>query len=199
MVGLLKTNQEKLDLLLLRTLLLWKSNQCQSDSHSRWKWKWLGATATQQQSGRPPKITESSQWMLRCIEVARFLQLPESITTGLQTSHGLQISSTPLHRELHGIGFHGWATVSKPYIMRCKRVRCSGDVRLFFMRLWPCVPTNETPNALNGSVRQFQTFHAPNFVGIVWGWPLPVPTWPHTSAQHKLRTELDEWVWCGRT
>ena len=39
-------------------------------------------------------------------------------TTDLQTSCGLQISLT-VHRELHGMGFHGRAALSKPYITKC--------------------------------------------------------------------------------
>ncbi|CAI9603866.1 unnamed protein product [Staurois parvus] len=43
----------------------------------------------------------------------------ESIAKDLQTSCGLQISTT-VHRELHGMGFHGRAAASKPYITKCK-------------------------------------------------------------------------------
>lgn len=46
-------------------------------------------TATQLQSGRPCKITQQGQWMLRCT-THRVRQLSaESITTDLQTSCGL--------------------------------------------------------------------------------------------------------------
>ena len=34
--------------------------------------------------------------------------------------------------------------------------------------------------------RDVGQFHAPNFVGTVWGWPLPVPTWLCTSAQSMM-------------
>ncbi|KAK1797709.1 hypothetical protein P4O66_008077, partial [Electrophorus voltai] len=50
-----------------------------------------------------------------CAEVADFLQ---SITTDLQTSCGLQISRRTAGRERHGIGFHGRAAASKPYITK---------------------------------------------------------------------------------
>ena len=71
------------------------------------KWKRLGTTATQPPSGRPHKMMERGQWMLRCI-VCRGRQLSaESIAADLQTSCGLQISSRTVHRELHGMGFHG--------------------------------------------------------------------------------------------
>ncbi|CAI9619341.1 unnamed protein product, partial [Staurois parvus] len=43
----------------------------------------------------------------------------ESVTKDLQTSCGLQISTTIVRRELHGIGFHGQTTASKPYITKC--------------------------------------------------------------------------------
>ncbi|CAI9602654.1 unnamed protein product, partial [Staurois parvus] len=54
--------------------------------------------ATQPRSGRQRKMTER-----------------ESIAKDLQTSCGLQIKTT-VHRELHGMGFHGRAAASKPYI-----------------------------------------------------------------------------------
>ncbi|CAI9559711.1 unnamed protein product [Staurois parvus] len=38
-------------------------------SGSRTKWKQLGKTATQPQSGRPCKMTERGQRMLKCTEV----------------------------------------------------------------------------------------------------------------------------------
>ncbi|CAI9585274.1 unnamed protein product, partial [Staurois parvus] len=43
----------------------------------------------------------------------------ESIAKDLQTSCGFQISTTTVHRELHGMGFHGQAAASKPYITKC--------------------------------------------------------------------------------
>ena len=83
------------------------------------KWKRLGMTAAQPWSGRPRKMTEQGQWMLLCI-VHRGRQLSaESIATDLQTSCGLQISSRTVCRELHGMGFHGRAAASKPYISKC--------------------------------------------------------------------------------
>ena len=77
------------------------------------KWKRLGTTATQPRSGRPRKMTERGQWMLRRI-VCRGRQLSaESIATDLKTSCGLQISSRTVRRELNGMGFHGRAAASK--------------------------------------------------------------------------------------
>ncbi|CAI9557802.1 unnamed protein product, partial [Staurois parvus] len=43
----------------------------------------------------------------------------ESIAKDLQNSCGLQISTTAVCRELHGMGFHGQAAASKPYISKC--------------------------------------------------------------------------------
>ncbi|CAI9591196.1 unnamed protein product [Staurois parvus] len=64
------------------------------------KWKQLGTTATQ-----PP--SERAQSMLKRT-VCRSRQLSaESIAKDLQTSCGLQISTTTVRRELHGMGFHG--------------------------------------------------------------------------------------------
>ncbi|CAI9582517.1 unnamed protein product, partial [Staurois parvus] len=51
--------------------------------------------------------------------VRRSCQLSaESIAKDLQTSCGLQIFTT-MHRELHGMGFHGQVAASKPYITKC--------------------------------------------------------------------------------
>ncbi|CAI9624630.1 unnamed protein product [Staurois parvus] len=70
------------------------------------KWKQLGTTSTQPRSGRPRKITEWGQRMLKHT-VRRSHQLSaESIAKYLQTLCDLQISTT-VHRELHGMGFHG--------------------------------------------------------------------------------------------
>ncbi|CAI9587511.1 unnamed protein product, partial [Staurois parvus] len=77
------------------------------------KWKQLGTTATQPPSGRPRHMTERGQRMLKCT-VRRSRQLSvESIAKDLQTWCGLQISTTTVCRELHGMGFHGRAAASK--------------------------------------------------------------------------------------
>ncbi|CAI9555042.1 unnamed protein product [Staurois parvus] len=65
------------------------------------KWKQLGTTTTQPPSGRPCKMTERSQRILKST-VCRSLQLSaESIAKNLQSLSGLQISTTTVHRELH--------------------------------------------------------------------------------------------------
>ncbi|CAI9555336.1 unnamed protein product, partial [Staurois parvus] len=43
----------------------------------------------------------------------------ESIAKDLQTSCGLQISTTTVCRDLHGMGFHGRAAASKHNITKC--------------------------------------------------------------------------------
>ncbi|CAI9555618.1 unnamed protein product, partial [Staurois parvus] len=87
------------------------------------KWKQLGTTATQPRSGRPRKMTEWDQRMLKHT-MRRSRQLSaESIVKDLQTSCGLQISTTTVHRELYGMGFHGQAAASKPYITKCNAKR----------------------------------------------------------------------------
>ncbi|CAI9574941.1 unnamed protein product, partial [Staurois parvus] len=83
------------------------------------KWKHLGTTVTQPQIGRSRKMTEWGQHMLkRTVRRSRQLSA-ESIAKHLQTLFGLQISTTSVHRVLHGMGFHGQAAASKPYITKC--------------------------------------------------------------------------------
>ncbi|CAI9553302.1 unnamed protein product [Staurois parvus] len=64
-------------------------------------------------------MTERGQHMLKHT-VRRSRQLSaESIARDLQTWCGLQIITTTVHRELHGMGFLGRAAASKPYITKC--------------------------------------------------------------------------------
>ncbi|CAI9537264.1 unnamed protein product, partial [Staurois parvus] len=57
-------------------------------------------------------MTEWGQHMLKCT-MCRSRQLSaESIAKDLQTWCGLQISTT-VHRELHGVDFHGQAAACK--------------------------------------------------------------------------------------
>ncbi|CAI9554921.1 unnamed protein product, partial [Staurois parvus] len=87
------------------------------------KWKQLGTTATQLQSGRPHRMTERGQRMLKCTECRSHQLSAESIAKDLQTSCGLQISTTTVCRALHGMGFHGRIAASKPYITKCNAKR----------------------------------------------------------------------------
>ncbi|CAI9534561.1 unnamed protein product, partial [Staurois parvus] len=64
-------------------------------------------------------MTEWGQRMLKH-RLCRSRQLSaESIAKDLQTSCDLQISTTIVHRKLQGMGFHGRAAASKPYITKC--------------------------------------------------------------------------------
>ncbi|CAI9548383.1 unnamed protein product [Staurois parvus] len=85
------------------------------------KWKPLGATATQPPSGRPPKMTERGQCMLKHRECRSRQLSAESVAIDLQDSCGLHISTT-VHRELHGMGFHGREAASKSYITKCNAI-----------------------------------------------------------------------------
>ncbi|CAI9618538.1 unnamed protein product, partial [Staurois parvus] len=61
----------------------------------------------------PCKMTELGQCMLKHT-VRRSRQLSaESIAKDLQTLCGLQISTTTVRRDLHGMGFHGQAAAFK--------------------------------------------------------------------------------------
>ncbi|CAI9551561.1 unnamed protein product, partial [Staurois parvus] len=87
------------------------------------KWKQLETTANQLRSSRPRKMTERGHRLLKHT-VRRSRQLSaESIAKDLQTSCGLQISTTTVHRELHGMGFHDQAAASKPCITKCNAKR----------------------------------------------------------------------------
>ncbi|MCJ8740161.1 hypothetical protein PDJAM_G00055700 [Pangasius djambal] len=87
------------------------------------KWKSLGTTATQPRSGRPRKLTERGQRLLkRIVQRGRRLS-SQAIATELQTSCDLQISPSTVRRELHGMGFHDRAAASKPHITKCNAKR----------------------------------------------------------------------------
>ncbi|CAI9620612.1 unnamed protein product, partial [Staurois parvus] len=64
-------------------------------------------------------MTERGESMLKHTVRRRCQLSAESLAKDFQTSCGLQISTTTTHRELHGIGFHGRAAASKPYITKC--------------------------------------------------------------------------------
>ncbi|CAI9573953.1 unnamed protein product, partial [Staurois parvus] len=71
------------------------------------KWKQLRTPTTHPQSGRPCKMTELGQRMLKHT-VRRSCQLStESMAKDLQTLCVLQISTVTVRGELHGMGFHG--------------------------------------------------------------------------------------------
>ncbi|CAI9537327.1 unnamed protein product [Staurois parvus] len=92
------------------------------------KWKQLGTTATQPPSGRPHKMTERGQRMLkRTVRRSRQLSA-ESIAKDLQTWCGLQISTITVCRELHGMGFHSRSSCIQAlhHQVQMKSVGCHG-------------------------------------------------------------------------
>jgi len=129
------------------------------------KWKQLGTTATQPRSGMPRKITERGQRILRRT-MRRSRQLSaESIATDLQTLCGLQFSSRTVHKELHGMGFHGRAVASKPYITKCnakRRMQWCKTRRHWTLEQWRCV--------LWSDESRFSVWQSD---GWVWVWQLP--------------------------
>ncbi|CAI9619518.1 unnamed protein product [Staurois parvus] len=64
-------------------------------------------------------MTERSQCMLKRRVIRSHQLSADSIAKDLQTSCGLQISTTTMCREFYGMGFHGRAAASKPYITKC--------------------------------------------------------------------------------
>ncbi|CAI9541512.1 unnamed protein product, partial [Staurois parvus] len=106
------------------------------------KWKQLGTTATQPQSGRPCKMTEHGQSMPKRTLHRSCLLSAESIAKDLQTSCGFQISTTTVCIELHGMGFHGQAAASKPYITKCNAkhwMQWCKACRQWILEQWRCV------------------------------------------------------------
>ncbi|CAI9580232.1 unnamed protein product, partial [Staurois parvus] len=85
------------------------------------KWKQLGTT-TQPGHGRPCKMTERGQRMLKRTLLRSRQLSAESIVKDLQTSCGLQISTTTERRELHGMVFN--PSLTSPGAMQS--IRCSG-------------------------------------------------------------------------
>ncbi|CAI9620871.1 unnamed protein product, partial [Staurois parvus] len=79
------------------------------------KWKQLGTTATQPRRGRPRKMTERGQHLLK---------------STVHRSHQLSAESIAKTSKLHvafrlsqQMGFHGRAAASKPYITKCNAKR----------------------------------------------------------------------------
>ncbi|CAI9573558.1 unnamed protein product [Staurois parvus] len=87
------------------------------------KWKQLGTTATPPPTGRPCHMIERGQRILkRTVRTSHQLSA-ESIAKDLQTWCGLQMCTITVRRELHGMGFHGRAAASMPYITKCNAKR----------------------------------------------------------------------------
>ncbi|CAI9538219.1 unnamed protein product [Staurois parvus] len=68
-------------------------------------------------------MTGRVQCMMKRTERRSHQLSAESIAKDLQTWCGLQMSPTTVRRELHGMGFHGRAATSKPYITKCNAKR----------------------------------------------------------------------------
>ena len=122
-------------------------------------------TAIQPRSGRPRKITERGQRMLRRI-VRRGRQLSaESIGTDFQLLCGLQISSRTVCIECHAMGFHGRAAASKPHITTCnakRRIQWCKAHRHRTLQLWRRVRWSDKS--------RFSIWQSN---GGVWVWQLP--------------------------
>jgi len=120
-------------------------------------------------SGRSRKRTERGQRMLRR-RVRRCRQLSaESITTDLQTSCGLQISSRTVRRELHGMGFHG--RQSKVHKDMDEWVRC-GRTWLACTESWP--QPDRTPLGWIRAETASQAFSS------------NISVWPHECASRRM-------------
>ncbi|CAI9545675.1 unnamed protein product, partial [Staurois parvus] len=101
--------------------------------------------------------------MLKCT-VRRSHQLSaEPIAKDLQTWCDLQISTTTVCRDLHGMGFHGRAAASKPYITKCnakcqmRKARCHWTLEQWRRVLW-------------SDQSRFSVWQSD---GHVWVWRLP--------------------------
>ncbi|CAI9537273.1 unnamed protein product [Staurois parvus] len=99
------------------------------------KWKQLGTAAARPPSGRPRKMTERGEHIMEHIVRRSHQQSAESIAKDLHTSCGLQISTTTVHRELHGMGFQGQAAASKRQMQWCK-ARCHWTLEQWRRVLW---------------------------------------------------------------
>lgn len=129
------------------------------------KWKRLGTTATQPRSGRPRKVTERGQRMLkRIVQRGRRLSA-QSIATELQTSCDLQISPSTVRRELHGMGFHGRAAAAKPHITKCNAKR-----RMQWCKARRHWPLEQWRRVLWSDESRFSIWQSD---GRVWVWRLP--------------------------
>ena len=129
------------------------------------KWKRLGKTATQPRSGRPRKVTERGQRMLkRIVQRGRRLSA-QSIATELQTSCDLQISPSTVRRELHGMGFHGRAAAAKPHITKCNARR-----RMQWCKARRHWPLEQWRRVLWSDESRFSIWQSD---GRVWVWRLP--------------------------
>jgi hypothetical protein len=71
------------------------------------KWKCLGTTMAQPRSGRPHKLTELENRMLKRVVYINHLSSAATLTTELQTAPGLNVSTITISWELLEMGFRG--------------------------------------------------------------------------------------------
>lgn len=76
------------------------------------KWKRLGTTATQPRSGRPRKITEQGQQLLKRM-VGKSCSA-DSVAEEFRTATGINVSTKTVRRELSVMGFYGQPGFSMP-------------------------------------------------------------------------------------
>jgi hypothetical protein len=79
-------------------------------------WKCLGATTAQSRSGRPHKLTERDNRVLKHVARKNNLSSVATLTTEFQTASGSNVSTRTVRRELYEMSFHGQAATHKPNI-----------------------------------------------------------------------------------
>ncbi|CAI9544197.1 unnamed protein product, partial [Staurois parvus] len=110
-------------------------------------------------------MTERGQRMLKRT-VHRSCQLSaESIAKDLQTWCGLKMSPTTVCRELLGMGFHGRAAESKPYITKCNAKR-----RMPWCEVCRHWTLEQQRRVLRSDQSRFSVWQ---LNGHVWVWRLP--------------------------
>ena len=78
------------------------------------KWKRLGATTAQPRSVRPHNLTERDSRVLKHEARTNHLLSVTTLTTEFQTASGSNVSTNTVRRELHEMGFYGWAAAHRP-------------------------------------------------------------------------------------
>jgi hypothetical protein len=88
------------------------------------KRKSLGVTTAQPWSGRPHKLTERDHRVLKRVACKNCLSSVATLTTKFLSASGRNVSTRTVRRELHVMGFHGWAAAQKPKIAKLWLERC---------------------------------------------------------------------------